>query len=148
MTWTWAVASNAEPRAVVADVPAGAERRLEGSGGGDLHDGFIARFDVSRDAPGRKRAMKLVFPSGEVEIDFLTRAFRNTTPFALNPDFADTPAGKDPLGASVEGFLQAVRGRAPRPVVTAPEAIRALDLALAVERALETRDWIGAPQAR
>jgi hypothetical protein len=30
-----------------------------------------------------------------------------------------------------------VRGAAPRPVVTADEAIRALDLALAVERALE-----------
>jgi hypothetical protein len=32
-----------------------------------------------------------------------------------------------------------VRGEAPRPVVTAEEAARALDLALAVERALEER---------
>jgi predicted dehydrogenase len=99
-------------------------------------DGFTALFDVSRDAAARRRTMKLVFPSGEVEIDFLTRAFRNTTPFALDPDFADTPAGRDPLGASVEGFLQAVRGAAPRPVVTADEAIAALDLALKVEQAL------------
>ena len=60
-----------------------------------------------------------------------------TTPFELNPDFADTPAASDPLGASVEGFLQAVRGLAPRPVVTAEEAIAALDLAIAVEQALE-----------
>jgi len=36
----------------------------------------------------------------------------------------------------VEDFLNAVRGLAPRPVVTAEEAIRALDLALAVEQAL------------
>ncbi|MBP7650592.1 MAG: gfo/Idh/MocA family oxidoreductase, partial [Phenylobacterium sp.] len=41
------------------------------------------------------------------------------------------------LGASVAGFLAAVRGDAPRPVVTGEEAARALDLALAVEQALE-----------
>ena len=99
--------------------------------------GFVARFDASRMAEGRKRTMRVVYPSGEVEIDFVARTFRNTTPFELNPDFADTPAGTDPLGASVEGFLQAVRGEAPRPIVNAEEAIRALDLALAVERALE-----------
>ncbi|HEY8617355.1 Gfo/Idh/MocA family oxidoreductase [Phenylobacterium sp.] len=102
-----------------------------------FEDGFTARFDVSRRAPERRRRMKVVYPSGEVEIDFVTREFRNTTPFALNRDFADTPAARDPLGASVQGFLQAVRGEAPRPVVTAEEAIRALDLALAVEQALE-----------
>lgn len=101
-----------------------------------FEDGFTAVFDVSRQAPARKRAMRVIYPSGEVEIDFVARSFRNTTPFALNADFADTPAGTDPLGASVAGFLQAVRGEAPRPVVTADEAIRALDLALAVEQAL------------
>jgi predicted dehydrogenase len=120
------------------------EGRFGASGGWDVaraevsfEDGFTALFDVSRMAPERKRTMRVVYPSGEVEIDFITRAFRNTTPFTLNPDFADTPAATDPLGASVQGFLQAVRGVAPRPVVTADEAIRALDLALAVERALE-----------
>jgi predicted dehydrogenase len=98
-------------------------------------DGFVAAFEASREAEARKRTMKVVYPSGEVELDFLTREFRNTTPFALNPDFADAPAGRDPLGASVEGFLAAVQGRAPRPIVTADEAIRALDLGLRVEKA-------------
>jgi predicted dehydrogenase len=98
-------------------------------------DGFTAVFDVSRQAPARRRTMRVVFPSGEVEIDFVGRTFRNTTPFALNPDFAETPAASDPLGASVESFLMAVQGRAPRPVVTAGEAIRALDVALGLERA-------------
>jgi predicted dehydrogenase len=101
-----------------------------------FEDGFTAIFDVSRQAPARKRTMRVVYPSGEVEIDFVARTFRNTTPFALNADFADTPAGTDPLGASVEGFLAAVRGEAPRPVVDASEAIAALDLALAVEQGL------------
>ena len=35
------------------------------------------------------------------------------------------------------GFLAAVRGEAPRPVVTGEEAARALDLALAVEQAVQ-----------
>ncbi len=99
-------------------------------------DGFTALFDVSREAPARHRTMRIVYPSGEVAVDFVARTLVNTTPFALNADYADTPAGQDPLGASVEGFLNAVRGLAPRPVVTAEEAIRALDLALAVEKAL------------
>jgi predicted dehydrogenase len=99
-------------------------------------DGFVAIFDVSRQAQARKRTMKIVYPSGEVDIDFVARTIRNTTPYALEEAYADTPAGRDPLGASVAGFLAAVRGEAPRPVVTVEEAIRALDLALAVERAL------------
>jgi len=36
----------------------------------------------------------------------------------------------------VAGFLAAVRGEAPRPIVDAAEATRALDLALAVEQGL------------
>jgi predicted dehydrogenase len=99
-------------------------------------DGFTANFDVSRQAPARRRTMRIVYPSGEIDIDFVARTFRNTTPFALNTAYAETPAGQDPLGASVEGFLAAVRGEAPRPIVDADEAIRALDLAIAVEQAL------------
>jgi predicted dehydrogenase len=100
-------------------------------------NGFTAVFDSSRVAEARERTMKVVYPSGEVEIDFLARTFRNTTPFPLIENFTETPAGKDPLGLSVAGFLKAVRGEAPRPVVTGEEAARALDLALAVEWAAQ-----------
>ena len=100
-------------------------------------NGFTAVFDSSRVAEARERTMKVVYPSGKVEIDFLTRAFRNTTPYPLIENFTETPAGKDPLGLSVAGFLAAVRGEAPRPVVTGAEAARGLDLALAVEQAVE-----------
>ena len=79
--------------------------------------------------------MRVVYPSGEVEIDFLARTFRTDLPFALRPDFADTARGKDPLGASVADFLAAVRGEADRPAVTGDEAGRALALALAVDEA-------------
>lgn len=100
-----------------------------------FENGFTAVFDSSRVAEARERTMKVIYPSGEVEIDFLARTFRNTTPFPLIEDFTETPAGRDPLGQSVAGFLAAVRGESPRPVVTGEEAARALDLALAVEQA-------------
>jgi predicted dehydrogenase len=124
-------------------VTADGEGRLSDDGVWDVaraevtfDDGFTALFDVSRQAPARQRTMKIVYPSGELAIDFVARSLRNTTPFVLHAAYAETPAGRDPLGASVEGFLAAVRGEAPRPVVTAEEAIRALDLALAIEQGL------------
>ena len=102
-----------------------------------FESGLTAILDVSRLAPERRRTMRIVYPSGAVEVDFFARTFRNTTPYALNSDFADSAAATDPLGASLDGFLRAVRGEAARPIVTAGEAIAALDLALAVEQALE-----------
>ncbi|MGZ8407828.1 MAG: Gfo/Idh/MocA family protein, partial [Caulobacteraceae bacterium] len=98
-------------------------------------DGAVATFSASRVAAARERTMLAAFPSGEVRLDFLTRAFVNGTPYNLLPDFAETPRGKDPLGASVMDFLAAVRGEAPRPLVTGDEAARALDIALRIERA-------------
>ncbi len=107
------------------------EARAELAFGG----GMTVVLEASRCAPARERTMRIVYPSGEVEIDFLARTFRNATPFALDPDFADSPEGRDPLGASVVQFVAAARGLAPRPLVTGEEAARALDLALAVDRA-------------
>ncbi|MGZ3279735.1 MAG: Gfo/Idh/MocA family protein [Caulobacteraceae bacterium] len=98
-------------------------------------DGMVLTVDGSRLDEGRKRSMRIVYPSGEVGIDFMARTFVNTTPWRLNPDYAETPVGKDPLGASVSAFLTAVRGQATRPLVTGEEAVEALDLALRVEAA-------------
>lgn len=98
-------------------------------------DGMVLTVDGSRLDQGRKRTMRIVYPSGAVELDFMAKTFSNTTGFPLNSDYAETPDGKDPLGASVEAFLAAVRGQAERPLVTGAEALRALDLALKVEAA-------------
>jgi predicted dehydrogenase len=100
-----------------------------------LGDGSTLILEASRIAEVRERRMRVGYPSGEVEIDFLTGAFSNTTPFKLDPGFADSPAGKDKLGASLQAFLDTVRGDRDRPAVTGEEATRALDLALAVEQA-------------
>ncbi len=79
--------------------------------------------------------MRLVFPSGEVVIDFTAPSFSNTSALPLDPGFRDRPAGRDPLGESVGRFLAAVRGEALRPLATGEDGLRALDLALAVEQA-------------
>lgn len=97
--------------------------------------GMTAAFHASRVAEDRARSMRLVYPSGELEIDFMNRTFENSTPFPLNPHFSETARGRDPLGASVSDFLAAVRGEKPRPAVTGEEAARALMLALAVDQA-------------
>jgi len=97
--------------------------------------GLVGRFEASRVAAARERTMRIVYPSGVVEIDFLKPAFHNGADFALNETFSTTPDGRDPLGASVSAFLAAVRGDADRPAVTGAEGLRALALALAVEQA-------------
>jgi len=97
--------------------------------------GLVGVFEASRIATARERTMRIVYPSGVVEIDFLKPAFDNRTAFALNEAFATTPDGRDPLGASVSAFLAAVRGETVRPAVTGEEGLRALGLALAVEQA-------------
>jgi predicted dehydrogenase len=96
-------------------------------------DGMDFTLDCSRLDAGRVRTMRLEYPSGVVELDFMAKTFVNTTAFALNPDYAETPEGKDPLGASVQAFLDAVRGVAERPLVTGDEGVDAVDLALRLE---------------
>ncbi len=100
-----------------------------------FEDGFTASLSASRVAQARQRTMRLVYPSGEVAIDFLAHRFANTTPFALNSAFEETAAGRDRLGASIGAFLAAARGEAPTPLAGAEDGARALDLALAVEQA-------------
>jgi predicted dehydrogenase len=94
-----------------------------------------AVFISSRIATKRRRFMRAAYPSGEVKLDFITREFSNTTSFALNPNFAESRTGSDPLGSNVAAFIDAVLGVAPRPVVNGEEALAVLELALDVDRA-------------
>jgi predicted dehydrogenase len=97
--------------------------------------GAEAVFVSSRIAPERRRFMRAVYPSGEINIDFLARTFDNTTGFPLNAAFAETRVGSDPLGANVASFIDAALGVAPRPAVTGDEALAVLELALEIDRA-------------
>jgi predicted dehydrogenase len=126
-----------EPMSIEADGAAVANRTLDRvEAEAEFEDGFVAHFRASRIAEARERTMRIVYPSGEVRVDFLSRAFTNTTPFPLAAGFADTAAARDGLGTSIAAFIAAVRGERPTPLATARDGERALHLALAVEEAM------------
>jgi predicted dehydrogenase len=126
-----------DPATVEADGAAVANATLDRVDAEVAFDGgFVARFRASRIAERPERTLRVVYPSGEVRVDFLTHAVSNTTPFALDLDFAQTPAAKDKLGASLAAFVAAVRGERAAPLASVRDGARALDLALAVEGAL------------
>ena len=83
-----------------------------------FENGFTARCAASRTARARERGWRLLWPGREVVADLLAA-----------PD-------TDPLAASLAAFAAAVRGERPAPLATALDGARALDLALAVERAV------------
>ena len=78
-------------------------------------NGAELELKASRIADERRRGMVVEYEDGVIEIDFVARTFKNTTGYDLNPDYADTPEGRDPLGANVARFVDAVLGRASAP---------------------------------
>jgi len=127
--------TDAEPLAVEAEGRALANDRLdEVEAEVNFDDGFTALLRASRVAAERERRMTVVYPSGEVSIDFVARTFVNTTGHPLVPAFRDPAA--DPLGGSLAAFVAAVRGEAASPLANALDGAKALDLALAVEQAV------------
>jgi predicted dehydrogenase len=94
-------------------------------------NGTVARLDTSRVAETRKRGLRAVYEDGVVEIDFLTREVKNTTPRPL----AALEMG-DPLGESVANFVAAARDGSPT-LVSPEQAARALATALRIDEAAE-----------
>ena len=129
--------SEAAPMTIEADGRAVANALLDHvEAETDFEDGFTARFRASRVAEVRERTMRVIYPSGEVRVDFLAHTFENTTPFPLDPDFEESAAYKDRLAASLAAFIDAVRGERAAPLASVADGARALDLALAVEHAM------------
>jgi predicted dehydrogenase len=89
-----------------------------------------ARLVASRCAATRRRAMRVEYASGSVEIDFLTREIWNDTPFDIRADVSAILP--DPLKAADQAFLAAIRGEATSPV-TGGVGARAAALAELVE---------------
>jgi len=100
-------------------------------------DGMEAELFASRMADARRRVMRLVYPDGEIYIDFLSRQITNTTartlrPFAANGGESDMPTpASDPLGYSVAQFVHAVREDMPA-AISPREARQALATALSI----------------
>jgi predicted dehydrogenase len=94
-------------------------------------NGTVARLDTSRIAETRRRGLRAVYKDGVVEIDFLARTVKNTTPRALKA----LEIG-DPLGEAVASFVAAARdGNAP--MVLPEQARLALETAVLIDEAVE-----------
>lgn len=102
-----------------------------------LADGTEAHLFASRIAKERERSMKLVYPDGEVFIDFVRRTLTNTTGATIVAAFGgdgETEAANDPVGHGVRAFTACVRERAD-PWISGPCGRRALETALRVSAA-------------
>ncbi len=94
-------------------------------------NGTIAHLETSRISDARRRGMRAEYADGVIEIDFVTRKIRNTTPRPLK-----ALEQGDPLGESVAAFVAAVRDGAAT-LVRPEEARQALATALAIEDAAD-----------
>ena len=102
-------------------------------------DGCEAHVLASRIADERQRDMKIIYPDGVVEIDFVNRTIFNSTPEDLRTDFDGNEQSKkimgDPLGYGIGAFIDAVRNGTP-PRVTGAQARRALATAIRISEDL------------
>jgi predicted dehydrogenase len=94
-------------------------------------NGSVAHLETSRISDARRRGMRAEYVDGVIEIDFITRKIRNTTPRPLK-----ALEQSDPLGESVAAFIAAVKTGGPT-LVKPEEARMALASALAIEDAAE-----------
>lgn len=108
----------------------------------DFLDEAVAEFEfvaggsawlrASRAQEARERTMRVVYPSGEIAVDFLTRQVTNTTPYYVKVDVsAELP---DPLGAADESFFAACLGEM-QSQVPGHGAVAAVAMAKAAEQA-------------
>lgn len=106
-----------------------------------FENGSAAQLRASRVSGDRQRGMRAVYPDGVIEIDFVTRAMRNTTARALNPLVLD-----DPLGELVGSFINSVRLGADT-LVRPEEARRALETALLIDEACLPSSHVGSAES-
>ncbi|MFT3809114.1 MAG: Gfo/Idh/MocA family oxidoreductase [Micropepsaceae bacterium] len=106
-------------------------------------EGCKVSLFASRIAEARKRFMRIVYPDGEIFIDFIARTIENTTPDQLNSifDAANGGVAADPLGYAVGDFVRCVRERA-TPLITGEDGRRALATTLNI------LDAAGSPATR
>ena len=93
-------------------------------------NGCAVELVANRAADTRRRAMRVVYPDGAIEIDFLARTVTNTSARKLKPLEL-----RDPLWESVAAFVTAARAGA-FSLVRPEEARLALETALLIEDAM------------
>lgn len=97
-----------------------------------FENGVEAILHASRLAETLERTMRVTYPSGVVEVDFVNKTFSNTTPFALNENFAQTEQARDSLGEGVKAFLSAIL-EGGRIRVSGEDGLEALRAALLID---------------
>ncbi|MEM1104857.1 MAG: Gfo/Idh/MocA family oxidoreductase [Pseudomonadota bacterium] len=94
--------------------------------------GGSAWLRASRAQGARERTMRVVYPSGEIRVNFLTREVHNSTPYGVRVDIsAQLP---DPLGRADESFFAACLGEM-QSQVPGHGAVAAVAMAEAAEAA-------------
>ncbi|MGJ8563315.1 MAG: Gfo/Idh/MocA family protein [Alphaproteobacteria bacterium] len=94
--------------------------------------GANAHLEASRVEEASSRQMRVVYPSGTVDIDFNAKTLAHDTPFDLNADFGEDPMAKDSLGAATNAFVEAVLDGKPV-AITGGNGLRALKAGLIVD---------------
>lgn len=92
-----------------------------------------ARLEASRIEQASQRDIQIVYPSGEVRIDFNSKSLDNRTDFDLNPDFPDHPDVRDSLNAGLNEFVAAIRDRR-RAFIDGEAGLAAVSAALEIDR--------------
>lgn len=96
----------------------------------DYDSGAKAILKASRAAKARERKMRVVYESGEISVDFLSREVINTTPYNVSVDVSSILP--DPLGTADESFFLSCLGRQ-NSVIPGHGAILAVAMAEAAE---------------
>ncbi len=104
-----------------------------------MEDGCQVSVLASRIADERQRDMRLVYPDGVIEIDFINRTLSNSTDAELHSVFEGDEESQhilnDPLGYGIRAFVESVRlGHAPK--ITGGQARRALETALKITESI------------
>lgn len=120
----------------------------------------LIRCEASRRAATRERSLTLIYDTGELHLDFLTRTITNTTEFTLKAGFnkddgdndnalpsvlpaSEVPlAVRDPLAFGFDKFVEAIQtGQVP--IVSGEDGYEALALAMAIEASVGIGTGLG-----
>jgi len=97
-----------------------------------FQNGGTARIQASRVEDTSLRTMRLIYPSGEINIDFNSKTLSHNTPYALKTDFGQDPDAKDSLGAADWAFIRSCLHGAPV-AISGENGLAALKVALQID---------------
>ncbi|PHR60400.1 MAG: hypothetical protein COA43_06700 [Robiginitomaculum sp.] len=94
--------------------------------------GRTVTLEASRAEQARERIMHIVYPDGELRIDFVNKTFEDTTGYGFNPNFSEEVFAKDSLGSAVNAFTESILDGAPV-AIPGQVGLDALELAIRVD---------------